>query len=133
MPYSRRETDIHNLPDRKEFRRELRSSLTPAEAALWQILRGSKLDGRKFRRQHSVGGYILDFYCPAEKLAIELDGQVHLSGRAREHDHARRIYLEGKGINVVRIENRYVFDDREWVVDLIRGNFRGAGGDLRNG
>lgn len=127
MSYQRRETDIHNLPDRKELRRELRSSLTPAEAALWQILKGSKLDGRKFRRQHSVGGYILDFYCPSANLAIELDGQVHLSGNAREYDRARRIYLEDKGITVVRVENKYVFEDPEWVVDLIRGNFRESG------
>ncbi|HMQ04610.1 MAG TPA: endonuclease domain-containing protein [Pyrinomonadaceae bacterium] len=124
MIYKRRETDIHNLPHRKEIRRELRSSLTPAEAALWKILKGSWLDGRKFRRQHSVGPFVLDFYCPSEKLAIELDGQIHFSGKAREYDTARRVYLESKGITVVRIENKFVFDDPEWVVDLIRGTFQ---------
>ena len=62
----------------KTFRKELRSNLTPAEAKLWTYLKNKKLGGRRFRRQHSVGGYILDFYCPTEKLAIELDGQGHL-------------------------------------------------------
>lgn len=124
MTYDRRETDIHNLPQRKEFRRELRSSLTPAEATLWQMLKSGKLDGRKFRRQHSVGNYILDFYCPAEKLAVELDGRRHYSDEARQYDGVRRRYLEDKGINVVRIENKYVFEDPEWVIDLIRVHFR---------
>ena len=74
---------LHEIPELKTFRRELRHNLTPAEAALWKMIRGSRLDGRKFRRQHSVGLYILDFYCPAEKLAVELDGQVHSSGQAQ--------------------------------------------------
>ncbi len=127
MSYQRRDLDIHNLPNRKNLRREMRSSLTPAEAALWRILKDSGLDGRKFRRQHSVGGYILDFYCPAEKLAVELDGQPHFSDTGRVHDRTRRLYLEDKGIRVIRIENKYVFEDPEWVIDLIRGNFRGNG------
>ena len=79
MAYERRPEDLHNLPKLKTFRRKLRSNLTPAEAAFWKIVQNAKLDGRKFRRQHSVGGYILDFYCPAERLGIELDGEVHFS------------------------------------------------------
>ena len=71
-----------------------------------------------------MGKYILDFYCPSEKLAVELDGRLHYSEEARRYDHARRKYLEDKGIIVVRIENKYVFNDPEWVVDLIRGHFR---------
>lgn len=71
------EEKTHNLPRIKAFRRKLRSNLTPAEAALWNILKNSKVEGRKFRRQHSVGKYVLDFYCPAERPAVELDGQGH--------------------------------------------------------
>jgi len=66
---------IHNRKSMKEIRRHLRHSLTPAEAALWKGLKGSKLEGKKFRRQHSIGNYVVDFYCPECKLAIELDGQ----------------------------------------------------------
>jgi len=58
--------------------------MTPAEAKLWTYLKGKQLEGRKFRRQHSVSQYILDFYCPASKLAIELDGQAHNSAMAAE-------------------------------------------------
>ena len=62
---------IHNRKNLKQFRKDLRNNLTPAEATLWKAIQRSQLEGRKFRRQHSVGNYILDFYCPKEKLAIE--------------------------------------------------------------
>ena len=78
---------INNKKSLKSFRKELRINLTPAEAKLWTYLQKSKLDGRKFRRQHSVESYILDFYCPAEKLAVELDGEVHNIQRQSERDH----------------------------------------------
>ncbi|MBA2334730.1 MAG: endonuclease domain-containing protein [Blastocatellia bacterium] len=123
MTYERSKTDIHNLPEKRSFRKELRSSLTSAEAALWQILKGSKLDGRKFRRQHSVGKYILDFYCPSEKLAVELDGNSHFSDNARDYDLERRLYLVANGIKVIRFENKRVFDESDWVIDVICSNF----------
>ena len=62
---------VNNLPTLRTFRKELRNNLTPAEARLWTLLKGSQLAGRKFRRQHSVANYILDFYCPSERLAVE--------------------------------------------------------------
>jgi very-short-patch-repair endonuclease len=67
----------HNRPELKEVRKKLRNQATPAEAALWKLLSGKKCGGLKFRRQHSVGPYILDFYCPEAKLAIEVDGNAH--------------------------------------------------------
>ena len=84
---------INNIPELRTFRKTLRNKLTPAEAALWTVLKQSQLDGRKFRRQHSVGYYILDFYCPAEKLAVELDGEVHNSVSAQEYDRERTMFL----------------------------------------
>jgi len=63
---------LHNLKHLKQTRKNLRNALTPAEATLWKYIQNSKVEGKKFRRQHSVGNYILDFYCPSEKLAIEL-------------------------------------------------------------
>jgi very-short-patch-repair endonuclease len=78
------------------------------------------LEGRKFRRQHSVGDYILDFYCPAERLAVELDGQVHRSDRAALYDHERKLFLNYYGILVVRFENFLVFDELEYVLANIR-------------
>ena len=78
-----------NLPPLKPRRRELRTYGTSAEAALWNLLKKRQLRGRKFRRQHSVGRYILDFYCPSERLAIELDGAHHYTPAGQDHD-ARR-------------------------------------------
>ncbi len=114
---------LHNLPHLKTFRKELRNSLTPAEAKLWRVLRGKNLDGRKFRRQHSVGNFILDFYCPSEKLGIELDGQAHYSGLKRLRNRERATILENYGIRVLRFENRRVFEELPWVIDVIKENF----------
>ena len=124
MPYDRRKGDINNLPRLAEFRNELRNDLTPAEASLWKMIRNSQFEGRKFRRQHSVGNYILDFYCPSEKLAIALDGARHYSGEGAAYDRERCAYLESKGIRLLRFENERVFQDRDWVADMIRDNFR---------
>jgi very-short-patch-repair endonuclease len=116
MRNPRRPTDVHSLPELHTFRTELRKHLTPAEARFWTIVKSSKLDGRKFRRQHSVGRYILDFYCPAERLGIELDGNVHFHDAAREYDYERKLFLEHFGIKVIRFENKLVFDDEEFVI-----------------
>jgi len=124
MTFKRSKTDIHTLPHLTDFRTSLRKSLTPAEATLWKLLKNSKLDGRKFRRQHSIGNYILDFYCPSEKLAVELDGAGHFSGQGEENDRERTAYLKKHDIRVIRFENRMVFEELEWVADVIRSNFR---------
>ena len=114
---------VHNLPAKKEQRRELRSHLTPEEACLWSHLQQRKLGGRKFRRQHSVGPYILDFYCPAEELAIELDGASHDNDAAQAHDERRTDFLSQLGIRVVRFENKDVRKNLEGVLAAIEQAF----------
>jgi very-short-patch-repair endonuclease len=114
---------INNLPHLKPLRKNLRNNLTPAEAKFWKIIRNKNFEGRKFRRQHSVGNYILDFYCPAEGLAVELDGEIHFNEAARDRDRRRKSYLESCGIRVLRFENKLVFDDLEWVLAVIKNNF----------
>ena len=114
---------LHNRITVKPRRKRLRRRLTPAEATLWLALKSSKVDKRKFRRQHSVGPYILDFYCVEEWLAIELDGEVHMDDRAAAHDARRRRYLNQAGIKVLRFENWLVFDNLEHVVDQIKLRF----------
>ena len=69
---------IHNKPELLAFRKELRNNATPAEAFLWKHLQRSQLEGRKFRRQHSIHNFIVDFYCASEGLIVELDGQVNI-------------------------------------------------------
>jgi len=114
---------LNNLPTLKTFRRKLRSNLTPAEARLWSLIQNSQIEGRKFRRQHSFDGYILDFYCPTEKLGIELDGEVHLNEKAAQYDYERKLFMQYFGIKILRFENKYVFDATEWVLDTIRSSF----------
>jgi very-short-patch-repair endonuclease len=111
---------LHNLPQLKERRRQLRASLTPTEALLWKNLQRSQVDGRKFRRQHSVGPYVVDFYCPACQLAVELDGQGHFDSTRSEYDVKRMRFLEQQGIRVLRFENRQVFESLEEVLATIQ-------------
>ncbi len=114
---------LHNKPILKQIRKDLRNNLTPAEAELWKHLKNSAQDDRKFRRQHSAGTYVLDFYCPQERLAIELDGQGHFSTAGQEQDAERDAYLDSLGIKVLRFENKYVFTHLEEVLDKIRAGF----------
>lgn len=113
----------NNLPSLRTFRRELRKHLTPAEAKLWAHIKSSQLEGRKFRRQHSVGRYILDFYCPQERFAVELDGEVHSFVSAQERDLERDSFLNVQGIKVLRFENKVVFQDVEAVLIEIQRHF----------
>ena len=110
---------VHNQRVLKQRRKELRHSLTPAEAALWRSLQRSQVAGKKFRRQHSVGSYILDFYCPECRLAVELDGQGHFNSVKSEYDYRRSEYLKKVNIRVLRFENRLVFENLEGVLHMI--------------
>ena len=83
-----------NKPELKEQRRQLRTYGTAAEATLWGMLKNRQIKGLRWRRQFSVGPYILDFYCPEIKLAIELDGKDHFTESGMEHDIERSRYLE---------------------------------------
>ena len=87
-------SQIHNRKELENLRKTLRKNLTPAEATLWSLIRGKQLDGRKFRRQHSVDKYVLDFYCASEKLAIELDGEPHFTDEGIKRDDKRTEYFE---------------------------------------
>ena len=105
-------------------RKTLRSSLTPAEATLWRALQGSALGNRKFRRQHSIGPYIVDFYCAAEKLVIELDGAAHNSEQSALRDETRDGFLRSRGLKVLRFENRQVRENLDEVLAFISQEFR---------
>jgi len=114
---------IYNKLEYKKFRQELRKNLTTAEIKLWKCLQNSQLEGRKFRRQHSIGNYIVDFYCPKEKLAIELNGNVHLNANNEQYDVNRDNYLKTLGIKVLRFENDDIFNKTEIVIENIKSNF----------
>ena len=88
---------------------QLRREPTAAENVLWESLRGRRLNGWKFRFQHAVGTYVFDFYCPALRLVVEVDGSVHDTPDAAERDRVRRAWLEQVGYGVVVVMNGDVF------------------------
>jgi len=112
-----KENIIFNKRDKKDLRKKLRHNGTAA--VLWKYLKGSQVLGKKFRRQASIGRYIVDFYCPECRLIVELDGAAHFS-ILKEHEEAERTrYFEGPGLRILRFENRVVYRDLEFVLHRI--------------
>jgi very-short-patch-repair endonuclease len=99
--------------------------MTDAERRLWALLRRKQLQGYRFRRQHPVEPYILDFYCFAEKLAVELDGSQHYDEEALAYDARRTAFLAVQGIRVLRFPNEDVFKRPDDVVDRIARALKG--------
>lgn len=114
---------INNKPELKNYRKQLRNNSTSAEATLWTYMQKSQLENRKFRRQHSLGNFIADFYCPSEKLVVELDGEAHFWEPGIEKDRIKENYLQSIGIRVIRFENKWVFEDINWVLEQIKAAF----------
>lgn len=129
MSENKLQEHINNQPRLKYLRRALRQQQTPAEARLWLRLRNRQLHGRKFKRQYSIGPYIVDFYCADEKLAIELDGAVHNDVLRQEYDDERTLFVQEQGIRVVRFENREVFEALDIVLEAIAWHFGKEGND----
>ena len=100
-----------------DFARKLRKSSTDAERRLWYRLRGARLDGCKFRRQHPIGPYVADFACIERRLVVELDGGQHIELARR--DAARSEYLRLRGWRVVRFWDNETLDDTDAVVECI--------------
>lgn len=115
---------INNLPEMKPFRRKLRKNMTPAEVALWLMIKNKQLDGERFLRQYSIGYFIVDFYCPKHKLAVELDGEVHFTDEAEAYDKERTEFLNSVGVRVLRFENFEVFQYPMRTLDEIRKYLR---------
>jgi very-short-patch-repair endonuclease len=110
---------IHNLYSLRENRREQRLNPTPQEERLWWYLRDKRL-GVKFRRQHSVGGYILDFYFSKKKLIVEVDGEIHNTQDAREYDEARDKFFTDLDYRVLRFSNTDVENNIDAVIAKIK-------------
>ena len=111
--------DIFNIKEQTILRKELRNNSTSAEAILWMRLKGKQVEGLKFRRQYGVGAYVVDFYCPELRLAIELDGGVHEAAMGCERDEVRARYIEQSNIKIIRFRNEAVFNNLEGFVGEI--------------
>jgi very-short-patch-repair endonuclease len=119
-------TNRDKSPRLKGFARQLRHHSTDAETKLWWILRSRKLSGFKFRRQHPVAGYILDFFCIKANLCVELDGGQHADDEARAYDERRTAALAERGIRVLRFWDHTVLKEPEVVTLAI---YRALTGD----
>ncbi|MCP5061031.1 MAG: DUF559 domain-containing protein [Ignavibacteriae bacterium] len=114
-----------NKPELKELRRQLRQDQTYAEKVMWLHLRNRQILGVKFRRQYSVDQYIIDFYAPEIKLAIELDGSVHNEPKQKEYDEIRQTYIEKYGINFIRITNEELLGNPNKAFNRIEHKIKG--------
>lgn len=94
----------------------MRKQATPAEKIFWEIVRNRNFLDLKFRRQHQIGDYIVDFYCNEMKLIIELDGEVHEASKVKKKDRKRDSYLKSSGMNIIRIRNEEILNNIESVL-----------------
>jgi len=113
--------------------RSLRKNQTNAEEVFWQLVRSKKFNDLKFRRQHQIGSYIVDFYCHSEKLVIELDGGVHSKLEQKAKDTKRDKYLTSLGNKVIRFENNNLLNNPENVLNEIASSLSPSGRDGREG
>ena len=110
-------TELFNKKSEKEKRRYLRKNITLAEKIVWLNIRRKQIEGERFLRQFSVKQYVLDFYCPKLRLAIEVDGETHLTGEELEYDNRRQDYLESLGLIFLRFRNEEVFNNADSVIN----------------
>ena len=100
-----------------DLKRRLRSNMTGPEAQLWSRLRARQLQGLKFRRQHGIGPYIVDFYCPEQSLVIEVDGDSHADANQILKDRQREKYLQSLGLHVIRYINDDILKNLDGVME----------------
>ncbi len=110
---------MQTRPRTLKYAQHLRQNLSLPEGLLWELLKGRRTGGLKFRRQHPIGGYVLDFFCAEQQLAVEVDGQHHTYEAQIEHDRVRDAWLTERGIRVVRFPADYVLKNAEAVAELI--------------
>lgn len=120
-------TKLYNKSSEKEKRRQLRQNITKAEKILWEKVKDRQIEDCKFRRQYSVAEFVIDFYIPELKLAIEIDGDSHFKNGAAEYDKERQVFIESTGIRFIRFTNDDVYNNLSGVLEYIAQNIR----DLR--
>ena len=109
-------TILYNCTSMKARRQMLRNGAPKAEILLWRYLKGKQVGGYKFRRQYSIGGYVVDFYCPELRLVIEVDGLTHyVNDEVKIYDKKRQDYIESLGINFLRFTNSDIYNNIDGV------------------
>ena len=106
----------------QNFARELRKNMTDAESRIWAGIRKVQLKGCQFYRQKNIGNYIVDFYCPAAKLIVEIDGSQHYSAEGIRRDKLRDAYMERLALMVLRFTDREALENTDEVLERIYEN-----------
>ena len=117
-------TKIYNRNNQKQQRKDLRNNMTPAEIILWSKLKNRQMMGYKFRRQYGVGRYIIDFYCPKLRLAIEVDGNIHDLELIIEKDNSRQKYIQSFRIKIKRYTNNDIINNLNGVLKNLRNTIQ---------
>lgn len=107
---------VHNLKISEEIRKKLRKSSSQMEGAFWRRVRNNQI-GYKFRRQHGIGQYVVDFYCPELQLVIEIDGDSHAEKEHIEYDKAREYFFRKLNLRIIRYYNRDIVNNIEGVFE----------------
>jgi very-short-patch-repair endonuclease len=107
---------LRTFPASIQNARKLRKQMTIPEKILWNALRNRRLDGVKFRRQHPIERFVIDFYCREKAVTIEIDGKVHDQAEVIKHDLERKRYLESKGVAILRFTNHRILKDLNGVL-----------------
>lgn len=110
---------IYNKKNVQEKRRYLRNNMPKSEVLLWARLKNKQMHGERFLRQYSIDQYILDFYCPRLKLAIEIDGDSHFMSGAEDYDKVRQEHIETFDIQFLRFTNEDVYKNIDGVCQTI--------------
>jgi very-short-patch-repair endonuclease len=112
-------TKLYNKTSEKDKRQSLRNNMPLAEQLVWARLKGKQIENCKFRRQYSVGSFVVDFYTVEIKLAIEIDGDSHFTDGAEVADRERQSSIEASGMRFLRFTNRQVYEELDAVIEAI--------------
>lgn len=121
-------TRLYNKSSEKDKRRSLRNNMPPAEKLVWSKIRNKQIEGCRFRRQYSIGAFVIDFYSPELRLALEIDGDSHFVDGAQTYDNERELFLEDQGTKILRFTNSQVYQDLDTVLEAISTKIQ----ELRN-
>jgi very-short-patch-repair endonuclease len=112
-------TKLYNKTSEKDKRQSLRNNMPPAEHLVWARLKGRQIENCKFRRQYSIGAFVIDFYTVEIKLAIEIDGDSHFTDGVEVYDLERQSLIEASGVQFLRFTNRQVYEELDAVIEAI--------------
>jgi very-short-patch-repair endonuclease len=116
-------TEIYNKKEMKPIRRQLRKQNVPAEKVLWQKIKRKQL-GYRFLRQFSIGRFVVDFYCPEKRIAIEIDGFTHSADNEIKKDMIKENYIKSLGLDLIRFKNSEIYNDMDLVLNFLNDRIK---------